>query len=471
VSSSYSSSSSSLVFGESLDVDAARHFVHSCLHHDPHMRPKMKDLLTHPFLKRFVDSIPRTLPPSQSSASRTKIHTLRLPRVDSPASMDMSEVSLGVPKKWHIFLSYAQKDSSGMATSLYFAFRRCGLRTWFDNFETDVTESGMKAGVRNSQVFVACLTTHYLTRPWCLREIAWARAAGKSIIFIRETDRRFAVWEYDHWTTGKMWIKDRSAFVKPDVKSKLAKFAYDRMGASNDKTLSAARSAVDHAANSLNILPFRRKSWAFDALVDEVLRRAGLRLPAIESLYLSGPPPRLQRRDSGSATSARRYPDRLCIVSTSDTVGTAISRSVTRALSEATGGVMACTVIRDGEMEKKGDDDDERRSTAQSLLLVSRDVPLLVVLSEGITKCHSFSRAVETAVDTERDLHFVYATRRPDSECEWEFNGREVRNASSLVQEMLGQFEAIPFRWPNSTARYEHDAMTREILRRIGRGG
>lgn len=132
---------------------------------------------------------------------------------------------------------------------------------------------------------------------------------------------------------------------------------------------------------------------------------------------------------------------------------------------------MACTVIRDCEMEKKGDDDDKRRSTAQSLLLASRDVPLLVVLSEGITKCHSFSRAVETAVDTERDLHFVYATRRPDSECEWEFNGREVRNASSLVQEMLGQFEAIPFRWPNSTARYEHDAMTREILRRIGRGG
>ena len=134
---------------------------------------------------------------------------------------------------------------------------------------------------------------------------------------------------------------------------------------------------------------------------------------------------------------------------------------------------MTCTFVRNSETGDNAQDVDDKTSDGgddfDSLHKLC-DVPLLVVLSEGITKCRAFSIAVENALDTGRELHFVYATRRPDFECEWEFNGKEVKHASSIVQDILAQSEAIPFRWPESTARYEQDAMARELLRRIQRG-
>ena len=48
--------------------------------------------------------------------------------------------------------------------------------------ENDVTEKGMKRGVRDSDIFLLFLTNSMLSRPFCLKEIEWALKMKKPII-------------------------------------------------------------------------------------------------------------------------------------------------------------------------------------------------------------------------------------------------------------------------------------------------
>ena len=51
-----------------------------------------------------------------------------------------------------------------------------------DMSQDDLTESGMKLGVEQSDVFLLVLTNRCLSRSYCLKEIGWALDANKKII-------------------------------------------------------------------------------------------------------------------------------------------------------------------------------------------------------------------------------------------------------------------------------------------------
>ena len=65
--------------------------------------------------------------------------------------------------------------------------------------ENDVTEKGMKRGIRDSDVFLLFLTNSMLSRPFCLKEIRWALQMKKPIIIVVERENRFFPFDIERW--------------------------------------------------------------------------------------------------------------------------------------------------------------------------------------------------------------------------------------------------------------------------------
>ena len=156
----------------------------------------------------------------------------------------------------------------------------------------DVTSEGMKRGVSSCEFFLVCLTSNYLTRPWCLKELKWAVEMNKRIVFVREVDRRFSPWHYQCWRAGRKYDRDSSDYVKYEEKHE--KYIYEKfkplrvrdvIDASAQIRLNAGKSDIASTQSTIGMMPFRRKQWAFDAMVDELLRRVGIRVPSISCLY------------------------------------------------------------------------------------------------------------------------------------------------------------------------------------------
>lgn len=486
---------------------AAQHFIAACLDSDPNRRPEAVELLRHPFLSRSTP-----IPPAISWTTDLSQTLSR-----SPSVSKWDDDDLDVPRRPHIFLSYAQKDASGMATTLYFAFKRCGLRVWLDNFESDVTAQGMKNGIQRSDVMVVCLTTHYLTRSWCLKELKWAIKYKKCVLIVRENDDRFSPWVYDEWRQGRMWDRDSKSFQS--MSKSLSAFSYESFG--KNAELRAVRDLISRAACSCaagvrrchrmlmrnelktaldegrhnvvfrcshqhdmiapsselsasSTLTYRRKQWAFDAMVDELIWRSGFHVPRTHVLYeIEWSTNDVDRRRFSSSSSS------LCRSDAADDD------------DDVNGGTPVVPVVQIVSEKTRCSDVGRRiaHMMAASLRIESNDemdvcvlessddftdgIPVIIVLSPGALTSPLVKRAMLSRTNA---VTFVYSTQQEHEQSdasEWKFNSPEISRCSSEIKHVLYNHEALPFRWgaqgddANRHVWYEHKAMIRELFKRL----
>merc|ERR1711998_176184 len=156
---------------ENKSTQASANLIAWCLQGNPADRPSFQEILHHPFLTKSDSEL-----------------------------LNTSEY-----KRYHLFLSHMQAEASGAVSTIHLQLQRQGVRSWLDMYQSDLTERGMQQGVYSSDVFVMFLTTSVLTRPFCLKEISWALSKNKHIIIVRETDPRFAVWDFQKWRDKKSW--------------------------------------------------------------------------------------------------------------------------------------------------------------------------------------------------------------------------------------------------------------------------
>ena len=157
---------------------AACNLIARCLDGDPAKRPDSREILDHPFLREDGELEP-------------------------------------LDCRYHFFLSHYQAQASGAVAGLYFHLRLRGALVWLDQYQEDITESGMRAGVEASDVFIFFLTSRALTRPFCLKEFGWALDAGKPIVLVREDDERFSPWRYDK-ARGQSWDPQVRGWIPDD---------------------------------------------------------------------------------------------------------------------------------------------------------------------------------------------------------------------------------------------------------------
>ena len=79
-----------------------------------------------------------------------------------------------------IMISYTQKNQKAarLALNLYTGLEKHGYKVWLDLKEDDKSEAAMEKAVTTSKFTIAILCDGYFERPFCLKELRWAREAG-----------------------------------------------------------------------------------------------------------------------------------------------------------------------------------------------------------------------------------------------------------------------------------------------------
>eukprot|EP00908_Phaeocystis_cordata_P016728 Transcript_28043.p1 GENE.Transcript_28043~~Transcript_28043.p1 ORF type:complete len:606 (+),score=179.04 Transcript_28043:124-1941(+) len=92
------------------------------------------------------------------------------------------------PGQWDFFLSHTQRDDKALvlAELLFGELRQMGKTVWLDVRMPRCDRAAMEEGAKNSECFIAIVTDNgqdsYFSREYCRDEIAWAQAAGKTIV-------------------------------------------------------------------------------------------------------------------------------------------------------------------------------------------------------------------------------------------------------------------------------------------------
>jgi serine/threonine protein kinase len=223
----------------------AQDLVSWCLNARPEERPSMAEVLEHAFL-----SPERALEPLGPEL-----------RGDGRASL----------AHWHFFLSHMQTEATDLVRTLCLLMERNGCRAWLDMQADDITLSGMRAGVRSSDVLLLVLTKGVLFRFYCIAEIFEAITAQKRIVLVSEEDPRlpdrwdFPAWERD-WGAGdgsdyawcRQQLTDQLGMAAPE-----AQRAMDAVG----ELVRRRREEV---------IPYRRRQFETEAMLAELFRRCDL---------------------------------------------------------------------------------------------------------------------------------------------------------------------------------------------------
>ena len=96
------------------------------------------------------------------------------------------------PGKWDVFLNHTQRHpaAAAIAVDLYSSLEKLGLSVWLDVKMDKKSEAAMKEGITNSKCVIAIITgvtpdgnvdNAYFNRPFCIKELEWAMAAGIQI--------------------------------------------------------------------------------------------------------------------------------------------------------------------------------------------------------------------------------------------------------------------------------------------------
>ena len=89
---------------------------------------------------------------------------------------------LNAPGAWDWFITHMQTEASTLAEGIYHEFRNRGLRVWLDVKTPERDEAAMREGILKSAKVLVIITVSYFTRPYCIKELRWARDAGKDIV-------------------------------------------------------------------------------------------------------------------------------------------------------------------------------------------------------------------------------------------------------------------------------------------------
>jgi hypothetical protein len=249
----------SVVESECKWKEGAKDLIRWCLKGRPEDRPTVKEILAHPFIN------PAKFFSGDSEAS------VPIPR-DLPVQLAV-EISCRA-MKYHAFISHAQADASGTASTLHLAFKRLGVQTWLDVQQKDITLEGMKQGIRDSAVFILILTEHVLAQWFCQKEILTAIDEEKPFQIVLEEDSRFCPFDEATW-------RDKSG--DRDSQGRVARFVKNVVGI---KTWVPPRISdkIDELLDCADTPPvtYRRRGFEAEAMITELCSEArmGVSLPA-----------------------------------------------------------------------------------------------------------------------------------------------------------------------------------------------
>ena len=352
---------------------AACNLIARCLDGDPAKRPDSREILDHPFLREDGELEP-------------------------------------LDCRYHFFLSHYQAQASGAVAGLYFHLRLRGALVWLDQYQEDITESGMRAGVEASDVFIFFLTSRALTRPFCLKEFGWALDAGKPIVLVREDDERFSPWRYDKWREGKAW--------DPQVRGWIPDDQYANFATGPNRQL---RDEVDRQAKAGHIITYRRRDFEAKAMLCELLRLTAHNPSVLwrtrahnETMRISSASP-LRMLFVHHEPTGRVLVDRL-----QDAFGARV-----RQVSSAANADVVLAVLSGGALAAGA----SSRSALEDVLRLRGDPP----------------------------VRFVHSRNAG-----WEFYSAEHTSAPQIIQAAIAETESMIIR----DSGYEHAAMVDELLRR-----
>ena len=142
-------------------VEDAKNLIRWMLKGDHTQRPTVQQILAHRFFN---------------------------PDADAPAPQ---------PMRYHQFISHAQADASGTASTMNLLYGELYMRSSLDMRQDHLTPAGMRQGVQHSDIFLLILTENVLSRWFCQQEILAALAADKLIQIMIEEDPRFSPFSFE----------------------------------------------------------------------------------------------------------------------------------------------------------------------------------------------------------------------------------------------------------------------------------
>lgn len=328
--------------------------------------------------------------------------------------------------RYHLFISHAQSEASGDVGTLFFLFEQMGVNVWRDMNQTDLTSEGMRQGVFDSDVFIVFLTNSYLSRKFCLLELTWALEFGKPIIIIREEEERF--WPFNL----ERWQQNRCTRIKG------GEWTVGGLQTTYETCPPSVRDLIEMRATDGSMLPFRRRDFEANAMTREIVRQASCFPRVVWGSQL--PPP--AARTTLDAFAQRR----ICIFALQSPYMKSVMDECKDSINAS-----ACQTIWTDD--------------------VSSANHVLMVLSKGSVDAGTRSaQLLEEAVLLDKTLTFLYVNSTEASDEAWDFGAfyalhelrPSVATAAVSVHEALKYRETTP-----ASIRYEHDAMTLEVLKRM----
>ena len=285
----------------------------------------------------------------------------------------------------------------------------------------------MRQGVHDSDVFLLILSNSVLSRKFCRKEITWALEFGKPIIMLQMSDDRFWPWDYQRWTD------DRCAKVPNTSPPQW------EAGWLQSHFMACERSIkrlVERHYREQKMIAFRRRDFEANAMVREVLSRAG------ESSVWGRLPPSTARHDA--QVSARRTVFVVCEPAT----GSGACSELLKSLSRESPAIRISTIANSGQQMDQ---------------LLEAASHVLILLTKGAGAPNSVSlRQLQAAAHSSKPLLFAYLDRTETCPSGWSF---QDNNAAEEVKALLGSNEAMVYRAADSA--YEHTSMVLEMLRRM----
>lgn len=307
-----------------------------------------------------------------------------------------------------------------VARSLYLELMNHGCRCWLDAMQENVTVSGMREGVRNSDRLLLILTKNVLLRPFCIMEIDWALKNSVRILCVYEDDPRLAsVWNIEKWKEQKQKPHHRSWMLRS-----LSETFFDGNTKKAKDVLKRVEMHIEQIAAPCAI-PFRRRTYENVAMIREILRQSRLvhKDGTLET-----------RRGAGSAASKTLAPVRVRIICKDVGVEGSEMESIFSAFV------------------KRGGVDRSSLATASDLS-TDTDACLILLRPGALTK--PVQSQISRVLKARTRIVIVHEG--------WVFNSPEQNNANADVQELF--FSHLLLTYRSEGIRYEHEALLSEVHR------
>ena len=85
-------------------------------------------------------------------------------------------------RKYDFFINHCQSSGQDQCANLAKLLRARGWTVWYDMSAEDLTEHGMEVGVSQSRNVLMFLSEGLMSRPFCLKELRWARDDGVAVV-------------------------------------------------------------------------------------------------------------------------------------------------------------------------------------------------------------------------------------------------------------------------------------------------